>query len=68
MTDNCDEIKKSKSRAEVLLCIMSAVALSLTFIYSDVVISAMSDGMKLCTGTVIPSLFPFMVFSELFVA
>jgi len=55
------------SAGQKLFCFMSVAALALTFIYSDVAISAMSDGMRLCVSTLIPSLFPFMVLSELFV-
>ncbi len=47
---------------------MSVAALLLTFKFSDVAIESMSVGMKLCVSTVIPSLFPFMVLSELFVS
>ena len=55
------------SAGQRLFCFMSAVALVLVFIYSDAAISAMSNGMRLCVTTLIPSLFPFMVLSELFV-
>ena len=68
MTDKDKQTQKiSMSAGQKLFCLMSAVALMLTFIYSDTAISAMSDGMKLCVSTLIPSLFPFMVLSELFV-
>ena len=56
------------SRGQLLFCIMSAVAMMITFIYSDIAIEAMSAGLALCTNTVIPSLFPFMVLSELLVS
>ena len=55
------------SAGQRLFCVMSALSLALLFIYSDAAVSAMSDGMRLCVGTLIPSLFPFMVLSELFV-
>lgn len=60
--------KARLSRGQTLFCIMSAVAMLITFKLSDVAIEAMSEGMRLCVNTVIPALFPFMVFSELFVA
>lgn len=60
--------KSALSRGQLLFCIMSVVAIVLTFRYSDLAISAMSQGMSLCAKTVIPSLFPFMVLSELLVA
>ena len=75
MTVKAGNIKKScaqnghkLSRAQALFCIMSALALLLTFKYSDIAIKAMSSGMRLCVSTVIPALFPFMVLSELFVS
>ena len=70
MTESPNEKKKSTvlTRGQLLFCVMSIAALALTFIYSDVAISSMASGMKLCVTTVIPALFPFMVFSELFVS
>ena len=69
MTKSPDKVNKSKmSAGQTLFCIMSAAAMILTFRYSEVAISAMSVGMRLCVTTVIPSLFPFMVFSELFIS
>ncbi len=52
----------------LLFCFMSVLALLLTFAYSDAVIEAMKTGMALCTKTVIPALFPFLVISELLVS
>ena len=60
--------KKRLSGGQTLFCVMSAVAMLITFKLSDVAIEAMTEGMRLCVNTVIPSLFPFMVFSELFIA
>ena len=60
--------KNRMSAGQVLFCLMSAVAMMLTFRYSEEVVSAMSSGMSLCVTTVIPSLFPFMVLSELFIS
>ncbi len=60
--------KKKMSPAQILFCTLSASALLLTFIFSDSVIAAMEEGLKLCLHSLIPSLFPFMVLSELFVA
>lgn len=63
------EIETGKlSRGQTLFCIMSVLAMLMTFIYSELAIEAMSAGMKLCVATVIPSLFPFMVLSELLVS
>ncbi len=52
----------------LLFCLMSVLVLLLTFAYSDAVIEAMKTGMALCTKTVIPALFPFLVISELLVS
>ncbi len=60
--------KTRLSRGQTLFCIMSAMAMFITFKLSDVAIEAMTQGMRLCVSTVIPALFPFMVFSELFIA
>ena len=71
MTESEREKKKSTwatQRGQMLFCVMGTVALILAFVYSEETISAMSLGMKLCVNTVIPSLFPFMVLSELFVS
>ena len=60
--------KKKLSRGQMLFCVMSVVAMLLTFKLPEVAIEAMSEGMTLCIQTVIPALFPFMVFSELFIS
>lgn len=60
--------KNKLSVGQTLFCVMSAVAMILTFRYSEEAISAMSAGMRLCVNTVIPSLFPFMVLSELLIS
>lgn len=60
--------KSALSSRQKLFCLMSAVAMLITFRYSDIAIASMSQGMKLCVSTVIPSLFPFMVLSELIVS
>ena len=68
MTDK--ELRSQKSpmsAGQKLFCVMSVIALALTFVYSDAAISAMSEGMRLCVSTLIPSLFPVMVLSELLV-
>lgn len=48
-------------------CFMSVFSLLLILKNSQVAIDYMTRGMKLCVTTVIPSLFPFMVASELLV-
>ena len=55
------------TRGQMLFCLMSIFAMVMTFALSEVAIEAMEEGMRLCVSTVIPSLFPFMVFSELLV-
>ena len=68
MTENKDiSKKKSLGAGQALFCIMSAVALFLTVTHSDIAISSMLKGMELCVHTLIPSLFPFMVLSDIFV-
>ena len=61
--------KKEKriSPAEATLGFMSVLTLVLVLLFPSLAIDYMNRGMKLCVGTVIPSLFPFMVASELIV-
>jgi len=47
---------------------LSICCLALILCHSDTAISYMEQGLTLCAKTVIPSLFPFMVLSELLVA
>ncbi len=61
------EKKLAIGRGQMFFCIMSILALVLTFVCSESVIGAMSSAMALCVSTVIPSLFPFMVLSALLV-
>jgi len=71
MTAKGSENQKKSLRldkGQLLFCVMGITSLVLAFLYSEETISAMSAGMRLCVNTVIPSLFPFMVLSELFVA
>ena len=68
------KIRKSAERdsrlsvGQIIFCTVSLCVLVLTFIESETVISSMSDGMRLCTSTLIPALFPFMVLSEILVS
>ncbi len=62
------DVMQGLSRGQILFCVMSVVAMIMTFALSDVAIEAMSEGMRICVSTVIPSLFPFMVFSELLIS
>ena len=49
------------------LAAMSVASLFLILLFPSLAIDYMNRGMKLCVSTVIPSLFPFMVASELIV-
>ena len=64
-------IKEKKAGTKISSVILTA-ALSFVFLLfllrSDVAINYMKNGLKLCAGTVIPSLFPFMVVSSLLVS
>lgn len=71
MTKSIKSIKSDKgglSMGQTVFCLMSALVMVITFVYSDPVIDSMLAGMKLCTVTVIPALFPFMVLSEMLVS
>ncbi len=61
-----DKVKRISS-ARAALGIMSVASLFLILFFPTLAIDYMNRGMKLCVGTVIPSLFPFMVASELIV-
>ncbi len=58
---------RSPSSGRVVLCLLSVFCFLLILRNSDVAISYMGRGLTLCVNTVIPSLFPFMVISELLV-
>ena len=64
--------KKVKKKRELTLgnmamILMSTVSLVLILKFPEVSIEYINRGLKLCVSTVIPSLFPFMVVSELIV-
>ena len=56
------------SPGQLAFCALSGVCLLLILCHSDTAISYMGQGLLLCAKTVIPSLFPFMVLSELLVS
>lgn len=60
--------KNKKSGASVILGAFLSIAFLLFLLRSDIAIDYMKIGLKLCSGTVIPSLFPFMVVSSLIVS
>ena len=53
---------------QLFFCALGGICLYLILRHSDTAVSYMSRGLVLCVRTVIPSLFPFMVLSELTVA
>lgn len=55
------------SPRQIVFCFMSVFSLALIVRNSDVAIKYMYDGLFLCVRTVIPSLFPFMVISDMLV-
>ena len=65
------EQKKKRGSASLARCViglLGAVAFFLVLLRSDIAIEYMKRGLDLCARTVIPSLFPFMVISELMVS
>ena len=56
------------SVGQISFCLMSAFCLVLVLRNADAAVDYMGRGLTLCATTVIPSLFPFMVISELLVA
>ena len=59
---------KKFSHGAILVGAVASVAFFLFLLSSDIAIEYMKKGLKLCAHTVIPSLFPFMVISELIVS
>lgn len=59
---------KRPSAGQVGFCLMSTFCFVLVLRNSDAAIEYMGRGLTLCARTVIPSLFPFMVISELLVS
>lgn len=64
--------RKEKARrptsGQVFFCLMSTFCFVLVLRNADAAIEYMGRGLTLCARTVIPSLFPFMVLSELLVS
>lgn len=60
--------KRKESLSASLVGALTLAAFFLILCSSDVAIEYMKKGLILCSGTVIPSLFPFMVISELIVS
>lgn len=56
------------SAGQIAFCLMSCFCLVLVLRNADAAVDYMGRGLTLCATTVIPSLFPFMVISELLVA
>ena len=59
--------RRYPSFGQVFFCLMSTFCFVLILRNPDVAIESMGRGLSLCARTVIPSLFPFMVISELMV-
>ena len=64
---NIRHTRKIPSAGQAFFCIMSTFCLILILHNADVAVEYMGRGLVLCARTVIPSLFPFMVISELLV-
>ncbi|MBQ9151688.1 MAG: hypothetical protein IJX72_05510 [Clostridia bacterium] len=60
--------RRRPSAGQVGFCLMSTFCFILVLRNSDAAIEYMGRGLTLCARTVIPSLFPFMVISELLVS
>ncbi len=65
---NKETNKRKTSLALFLFGFLSLSAFLVLLISSDVAIEYMKKGLRLCVATVIPSLFPFMIISELIVS
>ena len=56
------------SPGNISFCLMSLFFLAITLIHPQIAISSTARGMELCTKSLIPSLFPFMVISDILVS
>ena len=56
------------SPSELATCFLGVFLLALMIRNSDVAAKYIKDGLSVCAATLIPSLFPFMVISDLFVS
>ncbi len=61
-------LRHRHSAGQIAFAAMSVFSLALILRNSEIAIAQMAGGLKLCVTTVIPSLFPFMILSELIVA
>ncbi len=59
--------REKPSAGQLFFCFMATFCLFLILRNADAAVEYMGRGLTLCTRTVIPSLFPFMVISELLV-
>ena len=59
---------QNASPRQLTFCFITLFSLALIIKNSDLAIKYMSEGLLLCVRTVIPSLFPFMVISDMIVA
>ena len=60
--------KEKSHRGSFFIMLASALSFLLLLLCSDIAIEYMRKGLKLCSTTVIPSIFPFMVISEMIVS
>lgn len=58
---------EAKKRRFPIFAVIASAAFLLFLIRSSVAINYMKKGLQLCAGAVIPSLFPFMIISELLI-
>ena len=70
MTLQAARIKKAERPRSGALCLLFLLIFSLALLLrrADVAANCMREGLSLCTRAIVPSLFPFMVLSELLVA
>lgn len=64
---SCGTPRRPLSAGTLAFCLMSALTFFLLVLCAEEAIMAMREALSLCARTVIPSLFPFMVASELIV-
>ena len=63
-----ESLVSGRKRKNIFIGIITLAAFFLVLSSSDTAIEYMKKGLRLCAATVIPSLFPFMVISELIVS
>jgi sporulation integral membrane protein YlbJ len=59
---------KSAQRINIPIFICASLLIILSFVFPDIMLQSAVSGLDLCGRAIIPSLFPFMIFSDMLIA